>query len=155
VFVCQAGMGDGAYRGWWGLGPRGELREIIVDFGLLEHSVWRVVEVPASALLADPATLRLALAGTGIDLEAVPAAEVGIPMHWASPDSLAFFRRPAGPHWELRLVDGADRYVGSPGHIEVGSGAAFEYFELEKLERATTLRIRIHEGTRSNRRVGT
>jgi hypothetical protein len=33
LFICTAGMGDGAYRAWWGLDPRGEVTHLVVDFG--------------------------------------------------------------------------------------------------------------------------
>lgn len=147
IFVCQAGMGDGSYRSWWALDPDGEVVEIIVDFGLLEHSLWRIVEVPSSAFLGSPARLRLALAGTGLELEPVPAASIGVPIPWAPPEGIVALRRPAGPLWEFRMLDGGGAIIGSPGQAQLVPGSWFELFDIALLERSEIVRVRIHEGT--------
>jgi hypothetical protein len=147
IFVCQAGMGDGAYRAWWGLALDGEVVELIVDFGGLEFSLWRTVELPASAFLGSMARLRLALAGTGLELEPVPVASIGIPIGWASPEEIIALRRPAGPLWEFRMLDAGGAVIGGPGLTQLFPGPWFELFEIAKLERSETVRVRIHEGT--------
>ena len=35
VAVFAAGLGDGAYRSWWGLGAGGQAVSLVTDFGLL------------------------------------------------------------------------------------------------------------------------
>ena len=147
VFVCQAGMGDGGYRAWWGLGSDDEATELIVDFGLLEYSLWRTVEFPASALLGSSARLRLAVAGTGLELEPVPLESIGIPAAPWTPERPIALRRPPGPHWEFRLFDGDGTLVGSPGHAELVPGPWFEIFDAALVERSAIVQVRIHEGT--------
>ena len=147
IFVCQAGMGDGGYRAWWGLDIKDEATELIVDFGLLEYSRWRTVEFPASALLGSSARLRLAVAGTGLEVEPVSIESIGIPAAPWTPERPIALRRPAGPSWEFRLFDGEGTLVGSPGHAQLVPGPWFEIFDAALVERAETVRVRIHEGT--------
>jgi hypothetical protein len=147
VFACSAGMGDGGYRAWWGEDEAGETVELIVDFGLLEHSRWRTVELPASVLMAGAARIRLALAGTGVDLEPVPVESIGGPIFWAPAETQVAFRRPPGPLWEFRLYDADGSLIGSPGHVQLVPGPWFEVFDHAQIERAETLRVRINEGT--------
>jgi hypothetical protein len=147
VFVCMAGMGDGSYRAWWGENADGETVELIVDFGLLAHSLWRTVERPAAALLGSAARIRLAFAGTGVELEPVPADSIGVPIRWAPAETLVAFRRPAGPLWEFQLYDADGSLIGSPGHVPLVPGPWFEVFDRAQIERAETLRVRVHEGT--------
>jgi hypothetical protein len=149
IFVCQAGKGDGAYLAWWGLDDEGVAVELVVDFGELVESAWRVVELPAEAFRGGAARLKLALAGTGVELEPVPVASIGYPVAWAAPEAIRAFRRPPGPLWEFTMLDSDGAWVGSPGLTQMVPGPWFELFELEKLERAETIRIRIHEGTRA------
>jgi hypothetical protein len=149
VFVCQAGKGDGAYLAWWGLDDEGAAVELVVDFGELVENAWRVVELPAEVFRGGPARLKLALAGTGVELEPVPVASIGHPVAWAAPEAIRAFRRPPGPLWEFTMLDSEGAWVGSPGLTQMVPGPWFELFELEKLERAATIRIRIHEGTRA------
>jgi hypothetical protein len=146
VFVCMAGMGDGSYRAWWGENADGETVELIVDLGLLEHSLWRTVERPAATLLASAARIRLAFAGTGLELEPVPVDSIGAPVQWAPAETQIAFRRPAGPLWEFRLHDAEGNLIGSPGHVQLVPGPWFEVFDRAQLERAETVRVRIHEG---------
>jgi hypothetical protein len=155
VFVCQAGKGDGAYLAWWGLDQDDTAVELVVDFGELVESAWRVVEVPAEAFRGGAARLRLALAGTGVELEPVPVASIGHPVAWAAPEAIRAFRRPAGPLWEFTMLDSDGAWVGSPGLTQVVPGPWFELFEAEKLDRAETIRIRIHEGRRALRPADT
>jgi hypothetical protein len=147
IFVCQAGMGDGSYRAWWGLDVDGEVVELIVDFGELEHSLWRTVELPASAFLGSPARLRLALASTGLELEPVPPASIGVPIPWATPEEIVALRRPAGPAWEFRMLDAGGAIIGSPGQAQLVPGPWFELFDIGLLRRSELVRVRIHEGT--------
>jgi hypothetical protein len=146
VFVSMAGMGDGAYRAWWGESDGGEAVELIVDFGLLAHSRWRTVERPAAMLLTSGARIRLALAGTGLELEPVALESIGAPLHWGTPETQIAFRRPPGPLWEISLHDADGVWAGSTGHVEMMPGPWFEVFDRTQLERAQTVRIRIHEG---------
>jgi hypothetical protein len=160
VFVCTAGMGDGGYRAWWGEDAEGETVELIVDFGLLEHSLWRTVERPAAALLGSAARIRLAFAGTGLELEPVPLESIGAPLHPVPPGSLGgpirhtaaeaeakvALRRPPGPLWEFSLRDGDGSWMGGPGLIQMMPGPWFEVFDRALIERADVVRIRIHEG---------
>jgi hypothetical protein len=146
VFVCTAGMGDGGYRAWWGEDADGEAVELIVDFGLLEHSVWRTVERPAGTLLESAARIRLAFAGTGLELEPVAAEAMGVPYRWTPEEAQVAFRRPAGPLWELSLRDADGAWVGGPGRAQLVPGPWFEVFDRTQIERAATVRIRIHEG---------
>jgi len=150
VFTCQAGMGDGSYRAWWGLDGGDDAVELIVDFGLLSHSVWRTIELPAETLLGTAARLRLALLGTGLELEPVPFESIPIPFSRATADASVVFRRPAGPLWEFTLVDGSGSWVGSPGQGQMIPGPWFEVFDRGQIGRATTLRIRVHEGNQPN-----
>ena len=147
LFVCQAGMGDGAYRAWWGLDPDGEAVELIVDFGELAYSRWHTVELPASVLLGSAARLRLALAGSGLELVPVPFESIGIPMLPTMTGPIVALRRPAGQALELRLLDDDGTLIGSPGHAQQFPGPWFEILEREMVERASTVRIRIHDGT--------
>ena len=147
VFVCMAGMGDGSYRAWWGENADGETVELIVDFGLLAHSLWRTVERPASTLLASAARIRLAFAGTGLELEPVPRESIDVPFGPAAAETQIAFRRPAGPLWEFTLLDDDGAWAGGPGLIQMGRGPWFEVFDRAQIERAETLRVRIHEGT--------
>jgi len=146
IFVCTAGMGDGSYRGWWGENAAGEAVELIVDFGLLEHSLWRTVERPAAVLLGSAARMRLAFAGTGLELEPVPVESIGAPVRWAPAETQVALRRPAGPLWEFRLHDADGALVGSPGQIQMVPGPWFELFDRAQLERSSIVRVRIHEG---------
>jgi hypothetical protein len=146
LFTCQAGMGDGSYRAWWGLDGDDDAVELIVDFGLLSHSLWRTVEIPAAALLGSGARLRLALLGTGVELEPVSFDSIRIPFPGASEATVAVFRRPAGPLWEFKLYEANGTLVGGPGHGQVVPGPWFEVFGRALIERAATLRIQIHEG---------
>lgn len=146
VFVCTAGMGDGGYRAWWGLDVDDEAVELIVDFGLLSHSLWRTVEIPAEALLGSAARLRLALLGSGVELEPIPFESIPIELPWKPEEASLAFRRPAGPLWELTLLDREQAWVGGPGHGQLVPGPWFEIFDRRQIERAATLRIRIHEG---------
>jgi len=148
VFVCQAGKGDGAYLGWWGLGDDGSLVELVVDFGELVESEWRVVELPADVFRGGPARVKLALAGTGVQLEPVPVESIGMPIHWAAPEEVQAFRRPAGSRWHLSLLDADGAWIGGSGLTQLFPGPEFEWIKKEELERAATVRIRIHEGTR-------
>ena len=147
IFVCQAGMGDGSYRAWWGLDEDDEAVALIVDFGVLEHSRWRTIEVPSDAFLGSAARLRLALGGTGLDLVPVPATSIGAPISWASPDDVVAVRREAGPHMEFRMLDSNGAVLGSPGHTQLFPGPWYELFAIALLERSETVRVRIHEGT--------
>jgi uncharacterized protein DUF4241 len=157
IFLCQAGKGDGAYRAWWGLDRQDHAIQLIVDFGELWYSRWRTVEFPAAALLSSPKRLRLAIAGTGLELEPVPADSIGFPTFPASfpsipllslaPEAVVALRRPAGPLWEFRLLDADGTLVGSPGHAQLIPGPWFELFERALVERASTVRVRIHEGS--------
>jgi hypothetical protein len=147
LFVCQAGKGDGAYRAWWGLDADGEAVEVIVDFGELEYSRWRTVEFPASVLLASAARLRLALAGSGLELVPVPFESIGIPLLPPMNGPIVALRRVAGQHLELRLFDEDGTLIGSPGHGQLIPGPWFEFLERAMVERAATVRIRIHDGT--------
>jgi hypothetical protein len=146
LFTCQAGMGDGSYRAWWGIDAGDDAVELIVDFGLLSHSLWRTTEIPAGALLGTAARLRLALLGTGVELEPVPFDSVPIPYPSAVAGTSVAFRRPAGPLWEFTLLDGEGAWAGSPGRGQLVPGPWFEVFDRRQIERASTLRIRIHEG---------
>jgi hypothetical protein len=146
IFASTAGMGDGAYRAWWGEGADGELRELIVDFGLLEHSLWRTVERPASILLESAARIRLALAGTGVELEPVPMDSIEVSLPWAPTDAQLAFRRPPGPVWEMSLQAADGAWVAGPGLVQVVPGPWYEIFDRGQVEGAATLRIRIHEG---------
>jgi hypothetical protein len=152
IFVCESGKGDGRYRAWWGLAGDDEIVELVVDFGELEYSLWRTVEFPASAILGSAARLRLALAGTGLELEPVPAESLGIPIPPGTAGSpgtggrYVALRRPAGPRWELRLLDASGALVGSPGQAQLIPGPWFEVFERVLVERASTVRVRIHGG---------
>jgi hypothetical protein len=148
LFTCQAGMGDGSYRAWWGLDGNDDALELIVDFGVLSHSLWRTVEIPAGALLGSAARLRLALLGTGVELEPVPFDSIPIPYPWASEATAVAFRRPAGPLWEFRLYEADGTLVGSPGLGQMVPGPWFEVFDRSQIERAEILRVRIHEGNR-------
>jgi hypothetical protein len=139
-------MGDGGYRAWWGEDAADEAVELVVDFGLLEHSLWRTVELPAATLLASAARIRLALAGTGLELEPVSAESMGVPYRWSPVETQVAFRRPAGPNWEFTLLDADETWVGSPGRAELVPGPRFEIFDRAQIERAAVLRIRIHEG---------
>jgi len=154
VFVCAAGMGDGAYRAWWGEDSAGEAAELIVDFGLLTHSLWRVVERPASTLLSSPARIRLAFAGTGVELEPVSATEMGSVYSWIPVEAQVAFRRPAGPLWEFTLLDDDGAWAGGPGLVQMARGPWFEVFERAQIERAATVRIRLHEGNAPDEPVG-
>jgi hypothetical protein len=154
VFVCTAGMGDGAYRAWWGQDDAGDTVELIVDFGLLTHSLWRVVERPASMLLSSAARIRMALAGTGLELEPVSAAEMGSVYSWIPEEAQVAFRRPAGPLWEFTLLDDEGAWAGGPGLVQMARGPWFEVFERAQIERAATIRIRIHEGNAPDEPVG-
>jgi uncharacterized protein DUF4241 len=147
LFVCQAGMGDGAYRAWWGLGEDDEPTELIVDFGLLEYSRWRTVEFPAAAMLGSAARLRLAIAGTGLDLEPVPFDSLGMPPPPTMSGDLIALRRPAGGTLEFRLLDSDGTVVGNPGLAQLVPGPWFDIFRRAQVERAETVRVRIHEGT--------
>jgi hypothetical protein len=147
IFVCSAGMGDGAYRAWWGETTEGETVELIVDFGLLEHSIWRTVERPASVLLGSAAAVRLAFAGTSIELEPVPPASMGRPFTWTPVEHQVVFRRPAGPHWDFSLRDAAGGWVGGPGSAELVPGPWFEVFDRTQIERAAIIRVQVLEGT--------
>ena len=147
VFVSTAGMGDGGYRAWWGEDADGEAAEVIVDFGLLEHSVWRIVERPAATLLESAARIRLAFAGTGLELEPVSAGEMGSIHRWIPEESQVAFRRAPGLNWDFTLLDAAGAWVGGPGRVELKPGPWFEVFDRGQIERADTVRIRIHEGT--------
>ncbi len=147
VFVCTAGMGDGGHRAWWGEDADGQAVELIVDFGLLEHSIWRTVERPAVTLLESAARVRLAFAGTGLELEPVPAESMGVPYRWLPAEAQVAFRRPAGPQWEFSLLDADGAWVGSPGRAELRPGPWFEVFDRAQIERAAIVRVRIHEGT--------
>jgi hypothetical protein len=60
---------------------------------------------------------------------------------------LLALRRPAGPTWELRLLDAAGAPAGNPGFVQLYPGPAFEVFERSQVESAATVRVRIHEGT--------
>ena len=146
IFVCQAGKGDGAYRAWWGLDAHGEAVELIVDFGELAYSRWRTVEFPASVLLASTKRLRLALAGSGLELEPVAFDSIGIPVLPSMTGPFVTLRRPAGQHLELRLLNADGATIGSPGHAQLVPGPWFEILERELVERASMVRIRIHEG---------
>jgi hypothetical protein len=146
VFVCTAGMGDGGYRAWWGESADGEAVELIVDFGLLAYSLWRTVERPAATLLASAARIRLAFAGTGLELEPVPRESIDVPSAPGAAETQIAFRRPAGPLWEFTLLDADGAWAGGPGLIQMGRGPWFEVFDRAQLERAATVRIRIHEG---------
>jgi hypothetical protein len=147
VFVSSAGMGDGGYRAWWGEAADGETAELIVDFGLLTHSLWRTVEIPAAALLGGAARLRLALLGTGLELEPVPFESIGIPEVWIPAARAVSVRRPAGHHCEFSLHDTDGAWVAGPSKVELVPGPWFEVFDREQVERASVLRVRIHEGT--------
>jgi len=147
VLVGTAGLGDGTYRAWWGEDEAGEAVELIVDVGLLEHSRWRTVERPAATLLESAARIRLALAGTGVELEPVAVESIGVPIAWAPAETQVAFRRPAGPLWELSLHDADGAWVGSPGHVQLVPGPWLEVFDRAQIARAETLRVRIHEGT--------
>ena len=147
VFVCTAGMGDGGYRAWWGEDDGDDAVELIVDFGLLAHSLWRTVERPASTLLASAARIRLAFAGTGLELEPVPRESIDVPFGPAAAETQIAFRRPAGPLWEFTLLDDDGAWAGGPGLIQMGRGPWFEVFDRAQIERATTVRVRIHEGS--------
>jgi hypothetical protein len=148
LFVCQAGMGDGAYRAWWGLTAAGEVAELVVDFGLLEYSTWRTVTFPAAALLGSAARLRLAIAGSGLELSPVDARSVDLPIPagWYT-DPIAF-SRPAAPTWEIALLGADGEWVGGPGRGQYERGPWFEIFDRALVERAETVRVRIHEGNR-------
>ena len=146
VFVCTAGMGDGGYRAWWGEDDQGDAVELIVDFGLLAHSLWRTVERPASTLLGSAARIRLALAGTGLDLDPVPVESIGVPLRQVAAETQVAFRRPAGPLWEFTLLDADGAWVGGPGLVQMARGPWFEVFDRAQIERAATVRIQIHEG---------
>jgi hypothetical protein len=148
IFVCQAGKGDGAYLAWWGLAEDGAVVELVVDFGELIETDWRVVELPAEVFRGGPARLKLALAGTGVELEPVPAESIGAPIHWAAPDEVRAFRRPAGSRWHLSLLDADGTWIGGSGLTQLFPGPEFEWVKKEELERAATVRIRIPEGTR-------
>jgi hypothetical protein len=147
VFLCQAGKGDGAYRAWWGLDADDEAVELIVDFGELGYSRWRTVEFPAAALLGSAARLRLALAGSGLEYEPVPFASLGIPPPPTMSENLVALSRPAGQLLELRLLDDAGTDIGNPGHVQLFPGPWFEILERELVERASIVRVRIHEGS--------
>ena len=146
ILVSRAGMGDGAYRAWWGLDAQREITELIVDFSLLSYSTWQSREIPVDVLLGSAAGLRLALARLDVELEQVPPSSIGVPLQWASPDDVVAFRRPAGPHWEFRLVDTEGVVIGGPGLTQLFPGPWFEIFPREQLERASTVRIRVHLG---------
>lgn len=146
IFVCQAGMGDGAYRAWWGLDGDDEAIGVIVDFGVLEFSRWRTFEIPSRAFLGSEAALRLALAPTGLDLVPVPAASIGVPIAWASPDDVVAIRRGAGLHVEFRLLDADGTILGGPGLTQLFPGPWFHLFAVDMLEQSETVRVRIHEG---------
>jgi len=148
VFVCQAGKGDGAYLAWWGLGEEGSVVELVIDFGELIENVWNVVEIPAEAFRGGAARLKLALAGTGVDLEPVPVESIGVPIHWAAPEDVRAFRRPAGSRWHLSLRDAGGAWIGGPGLTQLFPGPEFEWFKKDELDRAVTVRIEIHEGTK-------
>jgi hypothetical protein len=147
VFMCQAGKGDGAYRAWWGLDAADEAVELIVDFGELVYSRWRTIEFPASALLGSAKRLRLALAGSGLEYEPVPFASLGIPPPPTMSEDLIALRRPAGQLLEVRLLDDGGTMIGNPGHAQLVPGPWFEILERELVERASMVRIRIHEGS--------
>jgi uncharacterized protein DUF4241 len=146
LLMCQAGKGDGAYRAWWGLDADDDAVELIVDFGELTYSRWRTVEFPSSALLDSANRLRLALAGSGLEYEPVPFESFGIPPPPLMSDDLVAFSRPAGQLLELRLLDGAGTVIGSPGHVQLFPGPWLEVLERELVQRASTVRVRIHEG---------
>jgi hypothetical protein len=147
VVVCQAGKGDGAYRAWWGLGEDGEAVELIVDFGELAYSRWRTIELPAGVLLTSAKRLQIALAGSGLELEPVAFDSIGIPILPSMTGPFVTLRRRAGQHLELRLLDDEGAVIGSPGHAQSVPGPWFEILERELVERASMVRIRIHEGT--------
>jgi hypothetical protein len=147
VFVCQAGMGDGGYRAWWGVDAEDETVALIMDFGLLEYSLWRTVEFAAAALLGSGARLRLATAGTGLELEPVPFASTGLDGPPGMTGNLVALRRPPGPYWEFRLLDSDGTLIGSPGLGQLIPGPWFELFDRAQVERASTVTVRIREGT--------
>lgn len=146
VFMCQAGKGDGAYRAWWGLDEDDAAAELIVDFGELWFSRWRTVEFPANVLLSSAKRLQLALAGSGLEYEPVPFASLGIPPPPTMSEDLVALQRPAGQLLELRLLDDAGTVIGNPGHAQLFPGPWFEILERKLVERASMVRVRIHEG---------
>ena len=111
IFVGQAYMGDGSYRASWGLDADDEAVELIVDFGVLQFSLWRTFEFPSKAFLGSRAELRLALARTGLDLAPVPAASIGVPIGRSSPDDVVAIRRESTA---ARGVPGARRRRNDP-----------------------------------------
>jgi hypothetical protein len=82
-----------------------------------------------------------------LELEPVAADSIGIPMSPGSREAIIALRRPAGPLWEFRLLDADGAVVGSPGHAQIFPGPWFELFQRIMLERASIVRVRIHEGT--------
>jgi len=72
-----------------------------------------------------------------------------VTLAWTAPEAVRAFRRPAGPTWEFTMLDADGAWVGGPGLTQLVPGPWFELFDIEKLERAATIRIRIHEGTRA------
>jgi hypothetical protein len=117
IFVCMSGMGDGAYRAWWGLDEEADIAELIVDFGELVHSRWLTREVPADVFLGSVARLRLALTGTGVELEPVsrrldecPVRLVtgGTARRVPSPGRAALGVQPSGRRWRLDRRAGPD-----------------------------------------------
>jgi hypothetical protein len=146
VFICQSGKGDGGYVAWWGIDGDDDAVELIVDFGELTYSQWRTVEFPASAILGSANRLRLALAGSGLEYEPVPFASLGIPPPPTMSEDLVALQRPAGQLLELRLLDAAGEEIGNPGHVQLFPGPWLEILERALVGRASTARVRIHEG---------